>query len=91
MYSNLYSFGEGPYTGQSASEQGRCPVCGSTGECPDGAAVSMPIPPFGIDDNYADPGGPLRHYRVTVFDTTTVMQLNDADAARYGDAAVLIS
>jgi len=50
----------------------------------------MPIPAFDIGDA-DESSGPLRQYRVTVHRTETVMQLNDSDAARYGDAAVLIS
>jgi hypothetical protein len=79
------------FTGQSPFPD-RCPICGSTGECPDAAPVPMPYPAVDPDnDAYAEDGGPLRLYAVTVFGFTSNMRLNDADAARYGDAAALIT
>ena len=89
MYPNPFNF-ERPYTGQTPYNE-RCPICGAIGECPDAVVVPMPYP--AVDppgDEYAVQGGPLRLYTVTAYGTTGVMQLNDFDAARYGDAAVLI-
>lgn len=89
MYPNPFNY-ERPYTGQTAFDD-RCPICGATGDCPDAAAVAMPYPPFDLDTE-AEPAAatPLRSYTVTLFGFTTVMRLDDSDAARYGDAAVLI-
>lgn len=91
MYSNPFHY-DLPYTGQSALLHGHCPICGSTGDCPDAVPVAMPYPPVDLDATRADDPvtTPLRSYAVTVYGYTTVMRLNDSDAARYGDAAVLI-
>lgn len=85
MYPNPF---DDPYTGHSA---GRCPICGSTGECPDAVTAAMPCPPVDLDGDPAPAGGVLRRYTVTQYGVTIVMRLNDFDAARYGDAAVLIT
>jgi hypothetical protein len=78
------------YAGQSPIDE-RCPICGSSfGECDDAAPISMPLPAFEIGDVISDRPGPLRLYEVTIFGFTSRMQLSDADAARYGDAAALI-
>ena len=84
-----------PYTGQSPFADYHCPICGAIDECPDSAVVPMPYPPVDLEDSEpAETGGPLRFYTVTANGYTngytTVMQLNDSVAARYGDAAVLI-
>jgi hypothetical protein len=79
-----------PYTGQSIVWDGRCPICAAEGECPDAVNVAMPFPPFDLGDEHTEAGGPLRLYAVTVNGATGDMRLNDADAARYGDAAVPI-
>jgi hypothetical protein len=82
---------ERAYAGQSPFTDDRCPICGATTECPDSAVVPMPYPPVDIDDSEPAETGPLRRYAVTTaHGYTTVMQLNDGDAARYGDAATLI-
>lgn len=77
--------GDDPY-----STQGRCPVCGATGPCPDGAPVPITSNPFDLND-LADmtPSGPLARYRVTLHGVQTLMNLNPRDAAAYGDAATL--
>lgn len=88
MYPNPYNT-ERPYTGQTGDDY-RCPICGALGGCPDAIDVPMPCPPFDLDEYAAQDPTPLRLYTVTVFGFTGVMQLNDSDAASYGDAAVLI-
>jgi hypothetical protein len=77
------------YTGQSPFDD-RCSICDSLGDCDDAAPVPMPFPAFEVGDVVSDRPGPLRLYDVTVFGFTSRMQLSAADAARYGDAAVLI-
>lgn len=69
----------------------RCPVCGAENyQCPDAVPVPMPYPPVDLAAQ-AEPGtGPLRTYSVVVDGYTTLMRLNDTDAARYGDAATLL-
>jgi hypothetical protein len=87
VYPNPYQY-ERSCTG--LIEADRCPICGSSGDCPDAAAVPMPLPPVDLDDvDDVDPT-PLRPYTVTVYGFRTLMRLNDSDAARYGVAAVLI-
>lgn len=90
MYANPFDF-ESSYAGRSRSD--RCPVCGSTDQCPDAVVVALLYPPvdFSRPEEPVPVGGLLRAYTVTVYGTTTVMRLNATDAARYGDAAVLIT
>jgi hypothetical protein len=77
--------GDDPY-----ATQGRCPVCGATGPCPDGAPVPITSKPFDLFELDEPPsGGPLARYLVTLHGVQTFMLLNAADAAAYGDAAVL--
>lgn len=90
MYSSPYET-QRPYTGQALYDNGACPICGAKGACPDAAEVAMPIPPFDLHQPADPPGAPLRLYEVTVRGYPTRMQLTDSDAARYGDAAVLLS
>lgn len=72
------------------STRGRCPICGAIGPCPDGAPVPVTGQPFDLAALDELPGtGALRRYRVTMYGFQTYMQLNDSDAAGYGDAAVL--
>lgn len=89
MYPNPYCTTEQAYTGQSTLTD-RCPICGATGDCPDGAAIVMQYPPVDFPaDSEPDAAAPLHLYDVTVRGTATVMRLTESDAARYGDAAVL--
>lgn len=87
MYASPYNT-ERPYTGPLDTPE-RCPICGALGDCDDAAAVPMPYPPFGSATDVGVVGGPLRRYVVTDGENTTVMQLNESDAARYDTAAVL--
>jgi hypothetical protein len=88
VYPNPFNT-ESPYTGQ-APYNDRCPICGAVGECNDAVTVAMPYPAVDLNDAAEDSTtGALRPYDVTVFGYTTVMRLNDTDAARYGGAAVL--
>lgn len=89
MYPNPYRTTEQAYTGQSTLAD-HCPICGATGDCPDGAVVAMPYPPVDFPaDGEPEAAAPLHVYDVTVRGFTTVMRLTEFDAARYGDAAVL--
>lgn len=87
MYPSPYNT-ERPYTGPLDTPD-RCLICGAVGGCDDVDVAPMPYPPFGAHTPAGVVGGPLRRYAVTEGLYTTVMQLNESDAARYGSAAVL--
>lgn len=80
----------GPITISPYSVTGRCPICGALGACPDGAPVPVtnPVDPDGSP--VVAVNGPLRAYRVELGYATATLLLNDADAAGYGPAAVLL-
>jgi hypothetical protein len=88
VYPNPFQ-SERPYTGLSSASQ-PCGICGAIGDCPDAAPFDMPFPPVDISDHIEPAGGPLLRYTVSIAGLTSVMQLNESDAARYGDAAVFI-
>lgn len=87
MYRSPYNT-ERPYTGHSRVTPA-CPICGARGfDCPVTVTALTPYPPVDLPNAEPDGGGRLRRYVVTLAGASTVMQLNDTDAARYGDAAV---
>lgn len=94
VYPDPYNTEPDPYWGSvDPLLPAPCPICGAAGgtPCVGSTPIALTYPPVDLAEPSPEGNsGPLRPYYVTVFGYTTVMQLDDADAAFYGDAATPI-